>query len=99
MKSLSDNLGNLYQSKSLANKLFLQKTLYNYKNKDGESVTEHLKAFNIVVIKLLYIDIKISDEDKCINLLCSLPDSRDSLAVTIGSNTTTLKLMKYHPCC
>jgi hypothetical protein len=58
--------------------------------KDGDSVTEHLNAFNIVVNQLLFVDIKISDEDKCISLLCSLSDSWDGLVVAIGSNTTTL---------
>ena len=48
-KTLWDNLGNLYQYKSLVNKLFLRKKLYNLRMKDGESVTEHLNAFNTVV--------------------------------------------------
>jgi hypothetical protein len=38
------------------------------------------------------MDIKIIDEEKCIILLCSFPDSWDILVVAIGSNTTTLKL-------
>ena len=63
----------LYQSKSLVNKLFLQKKMYNLRMKDGELVTEHLNAFNIVVSQLLSV-IKISDEDKCISLMCSLPN-------------------------
>eukprot|EP00253_Pinus_taeda_P028157 PITA_28157 len=46
VKALWDKLGTLYQSKSLVNKLFLWKKLYNLKMKDGESVTEHLNAFN-----------------------------------------------------
>ena len=71
-KTLWDKLGNLYQSKSLVNKFFLQKKLYNLRMKDGDSVTEHLNAFNIVVSQLSSVDIKISNEDKCINLLCSL---------------------------
>lgn len=74
-KALLDKLGTLYQSKSLMNKLFLQKKLYNLRMKDGDSVTEHLNRFNTMVIQLLYVDIKISSEDKCITLLCSLPES------------------------
>eukprot|EP00253_Pinus_taeda_P013467 PITA_13467 len=59
--------------------------------KDGDSVTEHMNAFNTMVSQLSSVDIKISDEDKCISLLCSLPDSWDSLVIAIGSNATTLQ--------
>eukprot|EP00253_Pinus_taeda_P002925 PITA_02925 len=90
-KALWDKLGTLYQSKSLVNKLFLQKKLYNLRMKDGDSVTEHLNAFNAVVSQLSTVDIKISDEDKCISLLCSLPNSWDSLVIAIGSNATALQ--------
>ena len=89
-KALWVKLGTLYQSKSLVNNLFLQKKLYKLKMKDGDLVTEHLNAFNIVVSQLLSVDIKISNEDKCITLLCSLPDSWDRLAIAIGSNATAL---------
>eukprot|EP00253_Pinus_taeda_P036102 PITA_36102 len=76
---------------SLVNKLFLWKMLYDLGMKDGDSVTEHLNAFNIVVSQLSYVYKKNLDEDKCISLLCSLPDSWDSLVIAIGSNATPLQ--------
>jgi hypothetical protein len=90
-KDLWDKLGNLYQSKSLVNKIFLRNKLYNLRMRDGDLVEEHLNAFNTVVSQLVSVEIKILDEDKCISLLCSLPDSWDSLVVAIGSNTNFLK--------
>ena len=59
VKNLWEKIGTLYQSKSLVNKMFLQKNLYNLRMKDGDSVTEHLNAFNTVVSQLSSIDIKI----------------------------------------
>jgi hypothetical protein len=74
-KYLWDKLGKLYRSKSLVNKLFLRKKLYNLSMRDGELVVEHLNAFNTVASQLVSIEIKISNEDNCINLMCSLLDS------------------------
>ena len=59
---------------------------------DGDLVIEHLNVFNIAISQLLSIDIKITEEKKCISLLCSLLDSWDNLVVAIRRNNTTLKL-------
>jgi hypothetical protein len=72
-KDLWDKLGKFHHSKSLVNKLFLRKKLYNLRMRDGDSVAEHLNAFNTVVSQLVYVEIKISNEDKCVSLLFSLP--------------------------
>ena len=49
-KKLWEKLGNLYQSKSLVNKLFLRKKLYHLKMEDGDSMVDHLNVFNTLVI-------------------------------------------------
>eukprot|EP00253_Pinus_taeda_P026071 PITA_26071 len=53
-KALWDKLGTLYQSKSLVNKLFLRKKLYNLRMKYGDSVTEHLNAFNTMFDEIVF---------------------------------------------
>jgi hypothetical protein len=90
---LWDKLGNLYQSKSLVNKFFLRNNLYHLRMEDGDSVTKHLNAFNTLVSQLVPVNITIAEEDKCITLLCSLPNSWDNLVVAIGS--TTKSTLKY----
>ena len=66
--------------------------LYLLRMGENDSVIEHLNVYNSVISQLLSTDIKITKEEKCINLLCSLSDSWDSLVVAIGSNSTTLKI-------
>jgi hypothetical protein len=76
----------------MVNKLFLINKLYLLRMSDGISMTAHLNKFNIVISHLSSMDIKIIEEEKCISLLCSFPDSWDSLVVVIGINKTTLAL-------
>ena len=59
---------------------------------EGISMTEHLNVFNTILSQLSSVDIKITEEEKCISILCSFLDSWDNLVVAIGSNTTTLAL-------
>jgi hypothetical protein len=91
-KKLWDKLGIFYQSKYLVNNSFVRKKLYLLRMSDGISVTDHLNAFNTILSQLSYVDIKIIEQEKCIILLCSFPDSWDILVMDIGSNTTTLAL-------
>ena len=48
-KKLWEKLGNLYQSTSLGNKLFLQKKMYHVRMEYGDFVTYHLNVLNTLV--------------------------------------------------
>ena len=78
-------LGSFYQSKSLVNKMFLQKKLFHLRMDENETVTEYLNVYNTLVIQITSVGIKMAKEDKCITLLCSLSNSWDNLIVAIGS--------------
>ena len=68
-------VGEFLSVKVLGKKLFLRKKLYHLRMEDGDSVTEHVSAFNTSVSELGSINITIAEEDKCITLLCSFLDS------------------------
>ena len=92
MKKMWEKLGNLYQSKSLVNKLFLGKKLYHHRMEDDDSMIDHLNVFNALVSQLISVDINMEEENNCITLLCSLLDSWDNMVVAIGGSTkSTLK--------
>jgi len=63
--------------------------MYNLRMKGGDLVIIHMNTF-AMLSRLLSIDVKISDEDKCIGLLCFYRN-HGSLVVSIGSNETTLR--------
>ena len=47
--NLWGKLGSLYQSKSLVNKVFLQKKLFHLRMDENDTVTEHLNVYNTLV--------------------------------------------------
>ena len=85
-------LGSLYQSKSLVNKLFLQNKLFHLRMDENDIVIEHLNVYNTLVSEITFVGVKMVEEDKCITLLCSFPNSWDNLIVAIGiASQATLK--------
>ena len=90
--TLQKKLGDFYQAKSLVNKLFFYKKLFSLRMGDGDSVTEHMNAFNTIVTQLISIEVKMDEEDSCITLFYSLPNSWDNLVMAIGSIVKTLVL-------
>ena len=53
---------------------------------------KHLNVYNTLVSQIISVGIKMVEEDKCITLLCSLPNSWDNLIVaTCNFSEVTLK--------
>ena len=41
----------------------------------GDLIIEHLNMFDTVISQLLFVDVKITEEEKCISILCYFPNS------------------------
>ena len=56
--------------------------------KEGTKITYCLNVFNTLIFQLSSMDVKIDDEDKAVNLLCTLPESWGQVASSIILSTT-----------
>ncbi|KAA8515916.1 hypothetical protein F0562_019095 [Nyssa sinensis] len=74
-----------YEQKTATNKAFLIRKLVNMKFKKGGSITDHLNEFQSVVNQLATMKMVIEDELQALLLLSSLPDSWETLVVTMSN--------------
>ena len=77
----------LYMTKSLSNKLYLKKQLYELRMKEGTTVLEHLNFFKKVINEILAVDVKIDEEDKALILLSHF----QSHMITSSPSCSTVK--------
>ena len=56
--------------------------------KEGTKIADHLNVFNAHIFTLRSIDVKIDDEDKTMNILCTLPKSWGQVVSSISLSTT-----------
>ncbi|KAK2983908.1 hypothetical protein RJ640_020204 [Escallonia rubra] len=85
-------LEKIYMAKSLTNRLYLKKQLYQLRMDDGSDIRDHLNAFSKIPTKLLNVEVKIDEEDLAIILLSSLPSAYETLRTTllVGKDTLTV---------
>ena len=74
------------QKKTTQNKTFAIRKLVNLKYKEGRSVAEHLNDFQDLVNQLTLIKIMLDDEIQALLLLSSLPDSWETLVVSLSNS-------------
>ena len=60
-------------------KLELRRILFSLRLKYGESVQKHIKAMTEIFDDLSVIEDRVSEEDRAVHLLSSLPDSYNIL--------------------
>ena len=81
-----------YERKTVGNKTLLIRKLVNLKYKDGASVSEHLNQVQSIVNQLLAMEVVLDEEMQAMLLLSSLPDSWETLVISVSNSTPDGKL-------
>lgn len=85
-------LESLIQKKTPRNKAHLVRRLVKLEYSDGQNMIEHLNTFKGIVNQLTKTEMKIDDELQTLLLLSSLPESWDTLVVTLSNSAPDGKL-------
>jgi transposase InsO family protein len=85
-------LADQFQKKTWANKLSLRRRLYSLHLNDGESVQEHIKAMTEIFDGLSVVGDPVTEEDRVVHLLASLPDSYSMLVTALEANADVPKM-------
>ena len=95
-KGVMSALGKLCKKTSASNKVFLMKHLFNMKMSEGGSVTDHLNEFNTLTSQLSYVKVNFDDEVRALLILCSLPESWNSLVMVVSNYVPSSNTLKFH---
>ncbi|GFZ00919.1 hypothetical protein Acr_14g0005540 [Actinidia rufa] len=85
-------LEKMYQSKTSRNKALLMRRLVNLKLQRETTVAEHTSEFQSLVNQLTSVDLQFDDEMQALLLLSSLPESWETLVVSLSNSTPNGKL-------
>ncbi|WVZ20353.1 hypothetical protein V8G54_007675 [Vigna mungo] len=85
-------LESMIQKKTPRNKAHLVRRLVKLEYSDDQNMVEHLNTFKGIVNQLMKTDMKIDDELQALLLLSYLPESWDTLVVTLSNSAPDGKL-------
>ncbi|GFZ21996.1 hypothetical protein Acr_29g0011580 [Actinidia rufa] len=82
----------MYQAKTSRNKALLMRRLVNLKLQRETTVAEHTSEFQSLVNQLTSVDLQFDDEMQALLLLSSLPESWETLVVSLSNSVPNGKL-------
>lgn len=95
-RTLWEKLETFYASKTSNNKLFLLKQLMTFKYKEGNPILDHINDFQGVLDQLSGMGVNFDDEIQGLWLLNTLPDSWETLHVSLTNSAPGGKVtMEY----
>ena len=92
---LWEKLEEVYRSKAMPNRIYMKEKFFAFKMDDSKSIENGIDEFNIVVLDLEELEVKIDEEDKAVVLLNSLPKSLKNFKDTLkfGRDVLTVDLI------
>ena len=85
-------LADQFQKKTWANKLALRRKLYSLQLREDGAVQEHIKEMTEIFDELSVIGDPLSEEDRVVYLLASLPESYNMLVTALEANAEVPKM-------
>ena len=85
-------LGDQFQKKTWATRLDLRRKLHSAQLRDGNSAQEHIKLMTEIFDALTVAGETVSEEDRVVYLLASLPESYGVLVTALEASETVPKL-------
>ena len=88
-------LAKIYEKPQASNKVFLMKHLFNMKMLEGGFVANHLNEFDTLIGQLSSIKVNFDDEVRALLILCSLPESWNSLVMVVSNSAPSSNTLMF----
>ena len=82
---LWEKIGIMFQNKNAVNQVSVFRKLVRLRYQDGSSMAEHMNAFQGLIHQATSLEVPLADEVLALFLLGSLPETWETLVVTLGT--------------